>query len=103
MIGVSASNTKLRDRKVRILREASGEPAGACEAALTAAEGDLRLAMVMLLGRASADAAREALRAVTSDDGHGSVRAALSLLLRFRKEMPRRYLNPQHLYMIIGG
>ncbi|MCL2584759.1 MAG: N-acetylmuramic acid 6-phosphate etherase [Streptosporangiales bacterium] len=102
MVGVSASNVKLRDRKVRILGEASGEPAGACAEALAAADGDLRLAMVMLLGRADVQAARAALQAAEGTGGHGGVRTALGLLLRFRKEMPPGYLNPQHLYMIIG-
>lgn len=102
MVGVSASNTKLRDRKVRILGEASGEPADACSSALTEADGDLKLAMVMLLGGADVSAARAALRAAASEDGHGGVRTALGLLLRFRKEMPYRYLNLQQIYMIIG-
>jgi N-acetylmuramic acid 6-phosphate etherase len=80
MVEVSASNSKLRDRKVRILAEASGEPAAACEAALGAAEGDLRLAMVMLLGGVTVIAARSALTAAASAGGDGSVRSALARL-----------------------
>jgi N-acetylmuramic acid 6-phosphate etherase len=97
MVGVSASNTKLRARKVRILQEASGEETAACADALASADGDLQLAMVMLLGGVPVEAARVAL--ATAD--HGSVRSALRLLLHFRKEMPSRYLYLQHLYMIM--
>lgn len=80
MVGVSASNTKLRDRKVRILAEASGEPRPACEAALGEADGDLRLAMVMVLGRVGVADARSALAAVSQDREGGSVRSALARL-----------------------
>lgn len=80
MVEVSASNSKLRDRKVRILGEATGEPAAACEAALGDADGDLRLAMVMLLGGVGAAAAREALDAAANSGGDGSVRSALACL-----------------------
>ncbi|MBO0803683.1 MAG: N-acetylmuramic acid 6-phosphate etherase [Nocardiopsaceae bacterium] len=88
MVEVSASNSKLRGRKVRILGEATGEPGAACESSLAEAEGDLRVAMVMLLGGASAAAAREALSAAAKAD-NGGVRAALDRLLHFRKEVPR--------------
>lgn len=101
MVGVSASNVKLRARKIRILAEASGESAATCAEALTAADGDLRLALVMLLSGAGVAAARAALEAAEGEGGHGGVRAALGLLLRFRKEMPSRYLKSQHLYMIM--
>ena len=87
MVGVSASNSKLRDRKVRILGEASGETADACGAALAEAEGDLRLAMVMLLGGVPVTVARAALDAVSGDDGDGSVRSALGRLLHFCKDL----------------
>jgi N-acetylmuramic acid 6-phosphate etherase len=76
MVEVSATNSKLRARKVRILREASGADEMACDAALAAAEGDLRLAIVMLLGGVDAQAGRKALAA--ADDG--SVRSALNRL-----------------------
>ena len=75
MVEVSATNDKLRTRKVRILREASGAEEAACEAALTEADGELRLAMVMLLGGVGVRAARKALVA-----GDGSVRGALAAL-----------------------
>jgi N-acetylmuramic acid 6-phosphate etherase len=82
MVELSASNTKLNDRKVRILGEASGESAAECESVLTAAEGDLRLAMVMLLGGVGVADARSALDAVAGPGGDGSVRSALSRLSR---------------------
>jgi N-acetylmuramic acid 6-phosphate etherase len=73
MIEVSASNVKLRGRKVRILAEASGASAGECEAALAAAGGELRLALVTLLGGVDTESARAALAR-----GDGSVRGALA-------------------------
>jgi N-acetylmuramic acid 6-phosphate etherase len=75
MVEVSAANSKLRARKVRILREASGADEADCDAALAHAEGDLRLAIVMLLGGVDVQAGRKALTA-----GDGSVRGALSRL-----------------------
>lgn len=75
MVGMNASNTKLRGRKVRILREACGVGADAGEEALASADGDLRLALVMLVGAVDAGTAREALAG-----GDGSVRGALSAL-----------------------
>lgn len=82
MVEVSASNSKLRGRKARILREASGAELAECEAALTTADGDLQLAMVMLLGGVPADQARRALL------GRGNVRGALAALLHFSKKIP---------------
>jgi N-acetylmuramic acid 6-phosphate etherase len=75
MVEVSATNNKLRARTVRILREASGASEAACEAALNEAGGELRLAMVMLLGTVGVSAARRALEV-----GDGSVRGALAAL-----------------------
>jgi N-acetylmuramic acid 6-phosphate etherase len=75
MVEVSASNSKLRGRKVRILTEASGAPLASCESALADAGGDLRLALVMLLGDVGVRVAREAL-----SHGDSSVRAALAAL-----------------------
>jgi N-acetylmuramic acid 6-phosphate etherase len=75
MVEVSATNVKLRDRKVRILREATGADRETCAAALGAADGDLRVAMIMLLGGAGMPAARDALAR-----GGGSVRGALTVL-----------------------
>src|SRR6185312_7469679 len=75
MVEVSATNDKLRTRRLRILREATGEPADVCEAALAAADGDVRVALVALAGGVSATEARAALVAVG-----GGVRAALTAL-----------------------
>jgi N-acetylmuramic acid 6-phosphate etherase len=81
MVEVSASNSKLRGRQVRILREASGASAAECETALARADGDLRLAMVMVLaGVGIADARAAFATAALRDGGHGSVRAALAAL-----------------------
>jgi N-acetylmuramic acid 6-phosphate etherase len=81
MVELSASNSKLRQRKVRILGEASGESPAACENALVAAGEDLRLAMVMLLGGVGVTDARSALDAAAGPGGDGSVRSALARLL----------------------
>jgi N-acetylmuramic acid 6-phosphate etherase len=75
MVEVSATNDKLRTRRLRILREATGEPDAVCEAALAAADGDVRVALVSLVGGVDAVAAAAAL-AATSD----GVRAALASL-----------------------
>lgn len=75
MVEVSASNSKLRGRLVRILIEATGLASGECEAALARADGDVKLAMVDLLSGTGVTASAQALAA-----GAGSVRAALRLL-----------------------
>jgi N-acetylmuramic acid 6-phosphate etherase len=75
MVEVSATNHKLRVRKVRILREASGADEIASEAALTQADGDLRAALVTLLAGVGAEQARQAL-----DAADGNVRGALTAL-----------------------
>lgn len=75
MAEVSATNDKLRVRRVRILREASGADEVTCEAALTQADGDLPTALVTLLAGVRAEQARRAL-----DATDGTVRAALTAL-----------------------
>lgn len=75
MVEVSATNSKLRGRTVRMLMDASGAGEADCTAALARAGGDVRLAMVTLLGGAGLPAARQALAA-----GGGSVRGALTAL-----------------------
>jgi len=75
MVEVSATNDKLRARKVRILCEASGADELAAEAALTQADGDLRAALVALLAGVGAERARQALTAAG-----GNMRGALTAL-----------------------
>ena len=75
MIEVRAVNSKLRSRTLRILSDASGADEAACAAALAQADGDLRVAMVMLLGGAPGPAAQQALTT-----GDGGVRGALRRL-----------------------
>ncbi|AGW40909.1 N-acetylmuramic acid-6-phosphate etherase [Leifsonia xyli subsp. cynodontis DSM 46306] len=74
MVSVVATNAKLRDRTLRILREA-GAPEGEAEALLAAAGGDLKAAIVALLTGADADRASAALAAAS-----GSVRDAVAAL-----------------------
>jgi N-acetylmuramic acid 6-phosphate etherase len=82
MVSVNALNSKLRGRVIKILIDATGLDAETCEAALAAADGDTRTALVSLLcdvppGRAaevlaaSGGAVREAIRLIQGDDHRG--------------------------------
>ena len=73
MVGVVASNAKLRRRARDAVALATGASDGEAEAALTAAEGDARVAIVSLLLGLDAAAARERL-----DAAEGSVRRAVA-------------------------
>jgi len=75
MAEASPTNDKLRVRRVRILREASGTDEITAEAALAQANGDLRTALVALLAGVGAERARQAL-----DAAGGTVRGALTAL-----------------------
>ncbi|RZQ61857.1 N-acetylmuramic acid 6-phosphate etherase [Amycolatopsis suaedae] len=75
MVSMRATNAKLRGRTLRILREATGMSEHDCAEALTAAGGDLKVALVHLL--AGVDPA-QAERALTASQGH--VRDALASL-----------------------
>ncbi len=75
MVEVGDTNSKLRQRKVRILREATGVDQQASEATLAAAGGDLRVAVIMLLCGVGVQAATDAL-----GHGSGSVREAVGVL-----------------------
>ncbi|WP_406050875.1 N-acetylmuramic acid 6-phosphate etherase [Kribbella sp. NBC_00889] len=75
MVDLVATNKKLRGRMLRILAEATGADEQACEAALAAAEGELKPALVHLLTGATIPAARAAL-----EDAHGRVADALATL-----------------------
>lgn len=61
MVDVVASNTKLRERAVRILVEATGESRLLCEATLDQAGGETKPALVALLAGTDVGTAREAL------------------------------------------
>jgi N-acetylmuramic acid 6-phosphate etherase len=75
MVSMRATNAKLRGRTLRILREATGAPVDECAYALTAADGDLKVALVHLLSGVDTPAAAAAL---TQAQGH--VRHALAAL-----------------------
>lgn len=75
MVDVAPSNAKLRGRVLSILTEASGQDEAACAAALDAAGGDTKTALVALLGGTDAVTARAALEA-----SEGRVRVALARL-----------------------
>jgi N-acetylmuramic acid 6-phosphate etherase len=63
MINVQMKNQKLKARGLRILMEITGAPEPDCRTALEEAGTDLKLALVMLLGRMAAEPARHALGA----------------------------------------
>jgi N-acetylmuramic acid 6-phosphate etherase len=74
MTDMVASNRKLRARQVRMLAQATGADHDACAAALAAAEGDAKVALVTLLSSATVDQARRAL-AETGGLVHRALRA----------------------------
>jgi N-acetylmuramic acid 6-phosphate etherase len=73
MVGMVATNAKLRGRLVAILVEATGQDADTCAEKLAQAEGDVKVALVALLSDMPVDSARTAL-----DRSDGVVRAALA-------------------------
>ncbi|MBV9793892.1 MAG: N-acetylmuramic acid 6-phosphate etherase [Actinobacteria bacterium] len=75
MVHVTPVNAKLQGRQQRLLAQATGMTAAECDAALAAAGGDLRVALVTLLGGVDPELARDAL-----DRSGGVVRAALDQL-----------------------
>ncbi|MEV1289940.1 N-acetylmuramic acid 6-phosphate etherase [Micromonospora sp. NPDC049679] len=75
MIDVVATNAKLRGRMISILMEATGAADEVCEAALVAADGDLKTALVSLVSGAKVADARAALARSAQQ-----VRDALALL-----------------------
>ena len=72
MVGVVAANDKLRERVRRIVLEATGATPDEVDAALAAADGDTRVAVVSLLADIGAAEARARL-----DSAGGNVREAL--------------------------
>ncbi|MGY0230903.1 N-acetylmuramic acid 6-phosphate etherase [Longispora urticae] len=75
MVDVSATNAKLRGRLLTLLMEATGLPEPEAAAALAAADGELKVALVTALAGVTTAQARAAL--ITADD---QVRKALVLL-----------------------
>lgn len=77
MVEMNANNAKLRGRVLTILTEASGEPEESCARALAEAAGEVKTAIVMLIGGVGVVEARATLAA-----GGGRVRVALAGLGR---------------------
>ncbi|HKO60274.1 MAG TPA: N-acetylmuramic acid 6-phosphate etherase [Pyrinomonadaceae bacterium] len=75
MTSVQARNTKLRARAVRILSAETGLDSDGATAALDAAEGDIRVALVMSKTKRNASEAKDALAA-----SHGVVQTAIDAL-----------------------
>ncbi|GAA0485146.1 N-acetylmuramic acid 6-phosphate etherase [Paractinoplanes deccanensis] len=61
MTDMLAGNAKLRDRRLRILAEATGADLESCREALEAAQGDAKVAVVTLIAGATTEAAGRAL------------------------------------------
>lgn len=61
MTDMLATNAKLRDRRLRILAEATGAGLESCRLALRAAGGDAKVALVTLIAGATTEAAARAL------------------------------------------
>jgi N-acetylmuramic acid 6-phosphate etherase len=72
MVDVLPANEKLRARVLNIVGEATGAPPEAVEAALAAADGEARVAIVSLVAGVDANTARERLAAA-----NGNLRDAL--------------------------
>ena len=72
MVDVRATNDKLRARVRRIVEVATGASPDEVEAALEAAGGEAKVAIVALLAEVDADTARSRL-----DAADGRIRAAL--------------------------
>jgi N-acetylmuramic acid 6-phosphate etherase len=75
MIGAVVTNEKLRGRLAHALAAATGLDVAACASALSASDGDGRVALLCLLGGVTAEQARPALAAAG-----GAVRTALAAL-----------------------
>jgi len=75
MVNLVATNEKLRARLRQILVDATGLDDDRCSQMLAEADGNLKVALVALLGAASVEDARTALT-----DGEGRVRDAIDLL-----------------------
>ena len=72
MVDVVATNDKLRARVRRIVAHATGAPMERVDAALDAADGDAKVAIVSLLAGVDADAARARLEAAGGDVAGGA-------------------------------
>jgi N-acetylmuramic acid 6-phosphate etherase len=77
MVRLAPVNVKLRARQVRLLSQASGAAEAQCAATLTAADGEVRVALTSLLSGADAAASRRALA-----ESAGVVRAAVECVHR---------------------
>ena len=75
MVNLHADNAKLRRRAATIVRRASGADEGVASDALAAAEGDVKLAVLVASGAGSASAARDLL-----EDNEGNLHQALDRL-----------------------
>ena len=97
MVSVVATNSKLRGRMITILCEATAEPEERVRAALGASEGDLKTALVSILGDCSPERARAALHAAG-----GVVRVALDELPGDARHIRVRATAPRASKLVVG-
>ena len=97
MVSVVATNSKLRGRMITILCEATAEPEERVRAALGASEGDLKTALVSILGDCSPERARAALHAAG-----GVVRIALDELPGDARHIRVRATAPRASKLVVG-
>jgi len=83
MVDVQATNDKLRDRGRRVVMAATGASADRAAAALNAAGGEVKTAIVMAAGDVGAGSARASLA-----DHQGSTRGALLEITGIEQETP---------------
>ncbi len=77
MVGVQATNSKLKERSKRIVSEITGSSAVEAEKALLVADWDVRVAVLMVMlgmsqGEATEELAAHTLREIIAKDGRGS-------------------------------
>lgn len=76
MVGMKATNQKLRNRATKIIMQLTGTSEAISRAAVTEAHGDLKLAVLIALGIGAKHERQELL-----DLSHGNLRSALQYLL----------------------
>lgn len=94
MVDVTPTNAKLRGRVLGILEDASGAPEAECAAALEAADGSLKVALVSLLAETEAATARHAL-----DRAEGQIRPAIAALAVASNDPDEPDITPSRLPM----
>lgn len=88
MIDVRASNEKLVARTVRMLVQAGAESASAAEAALEAADGSVRIALISILSGADVETSRSASDRYPPDPGRSGDPAGIRTAVASLRQAP---------------